>query len=568
MNATPDRSTRIRLTAVARRALGVCASALWVGLLLPGGVSAQNGDQWAYEDGYGEAAYYADEGYPALTTRIWLDRGEDPVLDRGERARLYYRTSEDAFIAIFHIDTNGSTRLVFPRSPDEDNYVYGGRDFRLVFPGSSQWVVADDPGVGYFFSIASPEPLDFRDFGYSHYDGGWDLSNAGRRVYRDPYVAMDEFVERLIPDWEYVPYALDFSPYHVEERYEYPRFLCYDCHGFRPYASWNPYLATCTSFRVVVYDDPYYYPSTRYRGTQVVFARPVQPGLPRFEFKERARGEAPTPLLVRRATPSVSTPRPAVAPPSGRSPAVQRRSGTPAASPVRVPTRTRPSQALPSRGGPPPATSAPSRPTLERRTPTRTSPGSTARQPVTGTGGGPPARVTPTRPPTGSGGGGAAPARATPARPPTGSGGGGVAPTRAAPARATPSRSSTGGGTPARAAPTRATPTRAPARSSGGNPARTAPTRAAPTRTAPARAAPTRAPTGSGGGGGTPARAAPTRAAPTRSSGGTPARSAPTRATPARAPARSGSGPPARAAPKRPPTGSGGGGGEAAPSTD
>ncbi len=242
-----------------------------------------------------------------LEARVWLDRGAEPVLQRGERARIYYRVSESAFVAIFHIDTNGTARMVFPSSPQENHYARGGRDYRVLFPGSTFWYVNDDPGVGYFFIVASPEPFEFRDFGYSRYPGGWDLSLVGRQVYGDPYMAMDDYVGALIPGWEYVGYGLDFTSYHVERHHDYPRFLCYDCHGFQPYYSWNPYAYSCTSFRVVIYSDPYYYPSTRYRGTRVVYVQPRR-GLARYGFKERAVGEPGTPNIIVRNTPPVSRP--------------------------------------------------------------------------------------------------------------------------------------------------------------------------------------------------------------------------------------------------------------------
>ncbi|MGW8267833.1 MAG: DUF4384 domain-containing protein [Longimicrobiales bacterium] len=108
----------------------------------------------------------------AIEARVWLDRGQEPVLQRGDAVRLYYRTSEDAFVAIFHIDTNGTTRLVFPNSPQENHYARGGRDYRVLFPGSTYWYVEDYPGMGYFFIVASPEPFDFTELRYSHYGGG------------------------------------------------------------------------------------------------------------------------------------------------------------------------------------------------------------------------------------------------------------------------------------------------------------------------------------------------------------------------------------------------------------
>ena len=238
-----------------------------------------------------------------VEARIWLDRGVEPIVQRGDRLRVYYRSVHDAYVAIFQIDTDGIARLVFPRSPSEDHYARGGRDYRLLFPGSPYWYVQDDPGVGYFFLVASPEPFDFSAFRFSPYARGWDLSLVGRRVYRDPYVATDDYVAALIPDWERAPYALDFATYNVGERYEYPRFLCYDCHGFRNYATWNPYYAACVSFRVVIFDDPYFYPARRYRSDRVVWTQPVARDRPRFAFREREGGEPAGPLIQARTTP-------------------------------------------------------------------------------------------------------------------------------------------------------------------------------------------------------------------------------------------------------------------------
>ena len=251
-----------------------------------------------------QVAYEADP----LEARVWLDRGDEPVLAAGEGVRVYYRASEDSYVAIFRIDTNGSVQLLYPRSPDEDHYVRGGRDYRLLFPASPYWLVDDLPGLGYFFIVATPEPFDFSSMAYSYYDRGWDLTLVGRQVYRDPYVAMDDYVAALVPDWGYASYALDFVSYHVQEHYDYPRFLCYDCHGFQTYYAWNPYLYTCTSFRVVIYDDPYYYPSTRYRGRAVVYVRPPQPFRPRYVLRQRRPGESGALLVTERPTSTVGSP--------------------------------------------------------------------------------------------------------------------------------------------------------------------------------------------------------------------------------------------------------------------
>ncbi|MFQ5536086.1 MAG: DUF4384 domain-containing protein [Gemmatimonadota bacterium] len=249
------------------------------------------------------AAQDGDVGEPELEVRVWLDRGDGAVLNRGDRVRIYYRTSEPAYLAIFHIDTDGVVHLLFPRAPEENSFVQGGRDYRLLLPRSPYWFVDEDEGKGYFFAVASIRPLDFSRFVYIPGQRTWDLSQVGRTVYEDPYVAMDDYVAALIPDWEEAPYALDFISYDVGSTHAYPRFLCYNCHGFRSYATWNPYTYACAAFRVVIWDDPYFYPAYRYGPTRVVFPARVRT-LPRFEFKERRPGEAWSPLTRTRQPPT------------------------------------------------------------------------------------------------------------------------------------------------------------------------------------------------------------------------------------------------------------------------
>ncbi len=501
------------------------------------------------------------ETYP-IEGRIWLDRGDEPLLRRGDQVRIYYRVSESAYVAVFHIDSNGTARLVFPTSPQENHYARGGRDYRVLFPGSSYWFVNDDPGIGYYFLVASPTPFDFSGFRYSHFGGGWDLGFVGRQVYQDPYVAMDEYVAALIPEWEYVSYALDFTAYHVDGHYDYPRFLCYDCHGFLPYRSWNPYHYSCSSFRVVIYNDPYFYPLTRYRGTRVVYVQPRR-GVAHFAFKERATGEPGTPQIVvrsavptnqqgvadgeaRRAVPRGSVdgaaapgaepqraPSGSVQVPPGVSGAAARRpSGSPVQAPVPL---TRPSGALPGATAPaaarpnssgrtdpagtggaagvrptdpgriatPPKTGSTDRPVLERRP---TSGGSVAKPPATA----PPARPTVKVKPRGGGG------SATTALPRSGGSsvvgnppsarGGGSPGSRSTPmvgsggtTRGTSAPSVRSGGS----APSRSAPT---ARSGGSSAARSSPparSTGSGGRPPPAQAAkrpPTRPPGGGGGG--------------------------------------------------------------------
>jgi len=299
----------------------------------------------------------------SLETRVWLDRGDEPVVELGDEIRIYYRTSADAYAAIFRIDTDGTVSLIFPQHPDADSFVGGERDYRLVLRDAPRWRVDDDPGVGYFFMVASDSPPDLSQFGFDAVDG-WDLSGVGEAVYEDPYIAIDEYVATILPDWDIVPYALDFLTYNVGEDNDFPRFLCYDCHCFQSYSNWNPYAYSCSSYQVVIWDDPYFYPRYRYSGTRVVVARPPIPR-PRYGMTARVAGSWGQPIVRTRQAPPRRT---ATYKAQTRSPRVSPTS-------VRRPSRTsRGKTVVPNR-----ARSETSRPTLRRRDPSTRPPSSRAR---------------------------------------------------------------------------------------------------------------------------------------------------------------------------------------------
>jgi hypothetical protein len=218
---------------------------------------------------------------------LWTNHG-DAVYSRGQHVRVYFRVDEDAYVTIFRVDTDGRIRVLFPHDPWEDNYARGGRDFEVDSRGRRAGFRIDDyPGVGYIFAVASADPFMYDPFVRGDH---WDYRViSDGRVRGDPYVALTELAAEIVPpqydEWDY-----DLVPYHVERHYDYPRFLCYDCHSYVSWSHWNPYRYSCTSFRIVVYNDPWYYPYRYYRGTRVIFTRPYRPD-PRYIFKTRSAGE-------------------------------------------------------------------------------------------------------------------------------------------------------------------------------------------------------------------------------------------------------------------------------------
>jgi hypothetical protein len=124
-------------------------------------------------------------------------------------------------------------------------------------------------------------------------NGNWDYHGLGidGRITGDPYVALSEIVEYMLPPG-YGTYGFDVAPYFVEVQYEYPRFVCYDCHAYTAYPVWDPYRDWCGTFKLVIYDEPAWYPTTVYPATHVV---PAGGGVvhPQFVIKGRTATEPP-----------------------------------------------------------------------------------------------------------------------------------------------------------------------------------------------------------------------------------------------------------------------------------
>jgi hypothetical protein len=218
---------------------------------------------------------------------VWTNR--DDVYRRGDKLKLYFRTDVDAYVTVFRVDTDGRVRVLFPSDPWDDNYAVGGEQYR-VDPRDDGYTfrVDDYPGQGYLFAVATRDPFVYEAFVRNQH---WDyrLIGTNGRIAGDPYVAIGDLIADIVPAG-YADYSYDVVPYYVEQRYEYPRFLCYDCHSYVSWPYWDPYAHSCFRFRIVIYDDPYYYPARVYQGTRVVYRRP-NVLVPRYVFKDRGPGD-------------------------------------------------------------------------------------------------------------------------------------------------------------------------------------------------------------------------------------------------------------------------------------
>lgn len=231
-------------------------------------------------------------GGSRVGVEVWTNR--DELFRPGESARVYFRSDENAYVTVFRVDTDGRVEVLFPTEPWENSYARGGRRYQIDrYRGRYAFVADEYPGQGYLFAVASRDPYDYAaivtgerwDYRYIADDG---------RIVGDPYAALTELIDVIVPA-AYDDFNYDIVPYYVERRYEYPRFLCYDCHAYAPYPYWDPYRHSCVRVRIIIYDDPYYYPVRAYGGPRVVYAKPRRLE-PRFVMRDRV---ADQPFVVR-----------------------------------------------------------------------------------------------------------------------------------------------------------------------------------------------------------------------------------------------------------------------------
>lgn len=299
--------------------------------------------------------------------------------------RILFSTSVDSYVAVIHIDPDGNLDFLYPETPFDREYVRGGQVYPVGRGGfTSGRLVRGSGGIGYLYVIASPIPLDYRYFrGRPGY--GWDWSYAGRGVQGDPFWALEQVTRMLLPDWDYVPYAVDYFSYYVEGRPRYPSYVCSGWSG-RDRGGWgySPYLDSCDRLDGFLRQHPYYFDARRYRGDRRALFRDFGSDDPRHGYKE-------SPDDDRWRSPAVGRPSPQLGP-RARVPIDGREEQEAAQEDPRVD--------VPSRR----------RPTLERR-PTEPAPaqGATRRS-------GPTVRTAPAARPNRSGGGGQGSERAAPAR--------------------------------------------------------------------------------------------------------------------------------------------------------
>lgn len=193
----------------------------------------------------------------SIGVEVWTDRGTDALYAPGDNIQLYVRTSRPSYVAIYDIDTQGRTHLLYPTDPLEERPLRAGKTYRFPRGRADDYAVDGPSGVEYIHVVASREPLYSRlpwDYRLLRRTGNWwgDDADDDSWIYHvsgDPFVWCDRLNQLILDDDPEC--GSGFVSFSVERRVAYPRYLCNECHVSRPYG-WDPYHSSCSTFDVRV----------------------------------------------------------------------------------------------------------------------------------------------------------------------------------------------------------------------------------------------------------------------------------------------------------------------------
>lgn len=222
------------------------------------------------------------------TVSVWLDGADE--LRPGTYPSVFVRADEDAYVVVLRIDTDGRREILLPATPYGAQLVRARRTRRVDRFASGAFRVESVPGIGYVFAIASWEP-----FARDAYSVAADLRFSGSRLRGDPFADVERFAERLLGDAR-SGFSLAYEPYYVRGHHDYPRFLCYECHGAWVRHGWDPYAHACRDYRVIVFGGGRPRHRDRWRITSHDGRR-----WPRYEIERRvARDDGTIPFVEHR----------------------------------------------------------------------------------------------------------------------------------------------------------------------------------------------------------------------------------------------------------------------------
>jgi hypothetical protein len=146
--------------------------------------------------------------------RIWFNSGG--TYSYGDRAKVYAKSAQDAYLIVLRSDGAGRVRVLFPLEPQDDQRITGGKKYELKGRGGREaFVAVDTSGPGTVLAAISESPFRVDPFAQNGFWNTEALSSARVRV--DAESGLLELVQRMkAPDQRF---DYDVATYVVSEQY-------------------------------------------------------------------------------------------------------------------------------------------------------------------------------------------------------------------------------------------------------------------------------------------------------------------------------------------------------------
>jgi hypothetical protein len=162
---------------------------------------------------------------PAFDVEVWVDRdearAEAPVYEVGEEIRFGVRVSEDAYVYLFNLRSDGQIQQILPNRFDaegHDNFLRAG-ETRTFPPEGARYAFQVEPphGLERVIAVASHRELPTQDLVAFERDAGF----ATGRMDEDQFARALSVVVEPVPHREWVT---DTALFYVGERPARPEF--------------------------------------------------------------------------------------------------------------------------------------------------------------------------------------------------------------------------------------------------------------------------------------------------------------------------------------------------------
>ena len=205
----------------------------------------------------------------AMGVDVWTDRGKDAVYEPGEPVEIKVRASDDGYLLVYDIDSEGYVHVLYPYE-GSTGYIEGRHAYRVPSGESGMQLVVDGQvGQGYIVALVSRQPFNalpryLRPYDPTAESSGYvgeeddeqDVTSDGR-IMGDPFVAMERIRRQALDDpSDNEAFATAYTSYYIHQPVRYPRYLCNDCHRPDQWAWWDgfdPYYTSCSAFDFRVY---------------------------------------------------------------------------------------------------------------------------------------------------------------------------------------------------------------------------------------------------------------------------------------------------------------------------